>query len=458
MLQNQRCLGSYTEPYKHSYVPAFYKINDRPTGGHLVTSDPCPVCGGTVKIRAEDVHQPGNHWLQCPWCIGSMRIAKPGQGTIDLSVKGNDARDVQNVLIAACREMHNGPVIQGGIMKIDVAVLTALPMELQAFLRHGGPWSKIESNRCPGRIYYQYTTDSGLSVIAACALGMGQINAAMAARDLVDEWNPKALVLIGIAGGLGKEVQLGDIVVSDQIVDYELGKVTPAGGTPRWSVYRSDPALLGKLLNFRDTSWLAHVAVPRPDADAGRIPRILHGVVLSGNKVIADEATAGSLSSVWTRATAIEMEGAGIAAALYQSKNAPSFIMIKAICDRADAKKDDSWQPYAAEAAAAFTASFILNVLTPSDTKLKESEKMPEVPTVGIDSRALRLALSSAFDLKELKLLVSDLEIDWDDIAGSTKSERIIELIWYLKRRNRLADLIELVRKERPGLLESYES
>lgn len=378
-----------------------------------------------------------------------------------MSVEGHDSQEVRDVLVAAYREVqpHEGTQHSKGVsMKIDVAVITASPLELEAFLRHGGPWSQVRSTSHPGRVYYQSTTKSGLSVIASCALGMGQLNAALAAKDLVVEWSPKALILVGIAGGLGKDVRLGDIVVSDQIVDYELGKVTPAGATPRWSVYRSDPGLLGKLLNFRDTSWLAQVSVPRPDADTGRIPRILHGVVLSGNKVIADEAEAGALSSVWSRAAAIEMEGAGVAAALYQSKDAPSFIMIKAICDRADSKKNDAWQAYAAEAAAAFTASFVLTVLAPSDAKLIEPEKVPEAPVAGIDSRALRLALGSAFDLGELKILVSDMNIDWDDIAGRKKGERIVELIWYLKRRNRLVDLMGAVQRERPGLLESYES
>ena len=55
---------------------------------------------------------------------------------------------------------------------------------------------------------------------------MGQINAALLARDVIARFTPRKILLVGIAGGLGKEVSLGDIVVSDQIVDYEIGKVT----------------------------------------------------------------------------------------------------------------------------------------------------------------------------------------------------------------------------------------
>jgi nucleoside phosphorylase/xanthosine utilization system XapX-like protein len=339
---------------------------------------------------------------------------------------------------------------------VDVAIVTALPMELQALLRHGGSWSMISPSEDSPRTFHICHTESGLSVLATCALGMGQLNAALATKDIIQKWRPKKVVLVGIAGGLRSDVQLGDVVVSEQIVDYELGKITTEGLEPRWSVYRSDPILLDRLRNFQSSEWVNGIAIPRPDERVGVRPRIIHDVVLSGNKVIADERAAGALASVWKRAAAIEMEGAGIAAALHQIKDAPPFIVIKGICDKADSKKGDEWQQYAAEAAAAFAMSFVQEMLQPSDTVNKLPQKEPEVEIPGIDSRALRLALSAAFSRPELKVMVSDLDVDWDEIPGGPKSERIVELIWYMKRRGRLPALVALVKKERAGLLESY--
>jgi hypothetical protein len=188
-------------------------------------------------------------------------------------------------------------------------------------------------------------------------------------------------------------------------------------------------------------------------------PKIVVDTVLSGNKVIADEKTAGALSSVWRRAAAIEMEGAGLAAALHQSRpaHAPPYLLIKGICDKADSVKDDKWQSYAANVAAAFTLSFIETEVRTSDLIPPPPEAKLDLEINGIDARALRLAIAKAFDLTELKLLVWDLNTDWDDIKGETKAEKIVECIKYLKRRNRLIDLVELVKKERPGLLESYQ-
>jgi nucleoside phosphorylase len=285
---------------------------------------------------------------------------------------------------------------------------------------------------------------------------MGQVNAALLARDVVALFKPRKVLLVGIAGGLGKEICLGDIVVSDQVVDYEVGKVTTSGATPRWSVYRSDALLRERLLAHRDPSWIARVRTARPDGDKSARPTIRSGVVLSGNKVIADAKAAGALAAVWSRASAIEMEAAGIAAALHQSVDAPGFVMVKVICDRADASKDDSWQDYAADVAAAFVTSFVFGSLQPSDAIGQRDDTNVATADSGVDLRALRLALSAAFDLRELKILISDLGLDWDNIAGDIKDEKIVELLRYMNRRAGLDQLVALVRAERPGLLDAY--
>ena len=64
---------------------------------------------------------------------------------------------------------------------------------------------------------------------------------------------------------------------------------------------------------------------------------------------------------------------------------------------------------------------------------MRKQRKEKDLPTSGsaVDFRALRLALSAAFDLTDLKILTSDLNLDWDNIAGKVKDEKIVELIWY---------------------------
>jgi len=341
--------------------------------------------------------------------------------------------------------------------KADLAVITALPVELDAFLRLTGPWTKSTSPGETIREYFVADLPGGLRVVAACAVGMGQLNAAALTTDVVSDWQPDKLFLIGIAAAVKEEVELGDVVVSDQIVDYELAKVTSSGTTPRWSVYRADPLLLGRLRNFKEEAWRALIETPRP-VSVRPHPRVHFGVVLSGNKVIASKNDAGALGSIWSQAVAIEMEAAGVASALSQTVKAPQFVMIKGISDRADEEKNDAWRIYAAQGAAAFVKAFMVAALRKDDLRPSPILATDSIAIQGIPFPALRLVISEGFSLAELKVLAFDLGVDWDEIEGGTKSERVVGLLQYSKRRGLLENVLSLLRRDRPGLVESYDA
>jgi hypothetical protein len=72
-----------------------------------------------------------------------------------------------------------------------------------------------------------------------------------------------------------------------------------------------------------------------------------------------------------------------------------------------------------------------------------------------VSSRERRSA--GAYDMAELRVLASDINVDWEEIRGDTKSERIVELIAYLKRRSRLTELIAIVKIDRAELLQTFE-
>jgi len=89
------------------------------------------------------------------------------------------------------------------------------------------------------RIYYQVdlpvTFSDGTTGTYRLAflsqLGMGRVQAANATSDAIRQWHPHYVLLVGIAGGITEAgVQPGDVLISDQIVDYELQKLTHNGG------------------------------------------------------------------------------------------------------------------------------------------------------------------------------------------------------------------------------------
>ncbi|MGD2050356.1 MAG: AAA family ATPase, partial [Chloroflexota bacterium] len=64
----------------------------------------------------------------------------------------------------------------------------------------------------------------------------------------------------------------------------------------------------------------------------------------------------------------------------------------------------------------------------------------------------LRHLLNEYFSEGELRELCFDLDVPYDDLSGRGKREKVMELIGYLERRNRLADLLELGRRLRPNV------
>lgn len=66
----------------------------------------------------------------------------------------------------------------------------------------------------------------------------------------------------------------------------------------------------------------------------------------------------------------------------------------------------------------------------------------------------LRNILTSGFNVEELKELCLALEVDYEDLAGETRSARALELILHLKRRGHLNRLVEKVKEKRPHFKE----
>lgn len=85
-----------------------------------------------------------------------------------------------------------------------------------------------------------------------------------------------------------------------------------------------------------------------------------------------------------------------------------------------------------------------------------EPEPLPavdEAPGDLVPDRVrLRNLLSDGFSSAELGELAFDLGLNYDDLAGSGKSAKIIELITYFERRGRYEELVQAAQTARPEL------
>ena len=241
--------------------------------------------------------------------------------------------------------------------QIDFVIITPLAEERDAVLARLPGYRKLRPSEDDIRVYYAADipvhfdgTSSHYAVIVVPLAKMGHTEAASATGDAIRRWRPRYVLLVGIAGGLAQaDVQMGDILISEQVADYELQKVTDDQVSIRWQVHRVDQRLLIAAQNFTDPVW--------EQTTARRLnrsrPQIHFGPICTGNKVIADESLTGQFHEVWAKLIGVEMEAGGVANAVSQAARMPGFFMIRGVSDLADGRKDSRhskrWRPYACE-------------------------------------------------------------------------------------------------------------
>jgi nucleoside phosphorylase/ankyrin repeat protein len=254
-------------------------------------------------------------------------------------------------------------------MEIDFVIVTPLTEERDAVLGQLPGYKRVPASQDDIRIYYSaevpVTFADGqvarYSIVVVPLANMGPTEAANATGDAVRRWQPRYVLLIGIAGGIAKaSVALGDVLVADQIADYEQQKVKDGVPSIRWQVYRADQRLLTAARNFTDSDWMRSVAAVRPTPGQ---PKVHIDPICTGNKVVADESLAAQLREVWSKLIGVEMEAAGVASAALQSANRPGFFMVRGVSDLADKEKDadttKSWREYACRVAATYAIAFL---------------------------------------------------------------------------------------------------
>lgn len=67
-----------------------------------------------------------------------------------------------------------------------------------------------------------------------------------------------------------------------------------------------------------------------------------------------------------------------------------------------------------------------------------------------LDIQKLSFFLNNYFNYEEIRTLFFELNVDFELIAGESKSSKIRELISYLQRTRRLAELVQTAQRERP--------
>ena len=325
---------------------------------------------------------------------------------------------------------------------VDFGIVVALPIERDAVV---GRFSLVKSAQ-DARTYYVgqiATGNDGYTIAATMLPHMGNLEAALATSDLIRIWQPRRVLVIGIAGGARPDEQaLGDVAVSEQVYYYEEQKLQASGIEFRPRILPADRVLYDRALNFSNDHWTDFIQVPPPEKR--RPPKVFFGPIASGEKVVKQSDFLATLRGQRPKLIAIDMESAGAAAAALSSLAQIGFVSIRGISDFADQLKNDDWQAYAAHSAAAWTYAFLCTQPVPASRLRLPSPSQPTKPCT-LDRRALFDAIRNRFDLEEFRTLCFMLGIDFDDLRGEGKQAKVRELILLFERREQIDVLAETI-------------
>ncbi|MFJ1991197.1 phosphorylase family protein [Streptomyces asiaticus] len=247
----------------------------------------------------------------------------------------------------------------GGAVRADVVVLTALEVEYRAVRAHLEDPRPVQAER--GAVFELgvFREGSGERRVAIHMTGPGNPGAGVSVERAAALFAPRAVLFVGVAGGV-KDVALGDVVAADAVYDYETGKDTETGFLPRQKTYQSAYGLvqLARLVAAAD-EWQQRV---RPGDDAPR-PRAHVKPLAAGGRVVAHHRSDVGLRLAASAgdALAVDMEGFGFLAGAYANQQLDALV-IRGISDLLGDKgeaHDERWQPVASRNAAAFAFELI---------------------------------------------------------------------------------------------------
>ncbi len=252
---------------------------------------------------------------------------------------------------------------------IDLGIIIALEEEFEVLYEQLASPISIKDEQTGNYDYlFQWPLENNSSSYSCAATffsDMGPSKAALACERFLARRQPETIVMLGIAGGLNTDVQLGDVVLvtmvnlylerSKAIEGQETFEIKPGGDFYRCSddlvqassnlkfahsnLYRQwqtdSQEVLDKLIPSQRLNQLLSAEWVREK------PSIIKGSVASGPVVGASEKFTSWLKKTNRNYLALEMEVGGLLSAVYSQADPKKTLILRGISDFGDSRKKE---------------------------------------------------------------------------------------------------------------------
>jgi adenosylhomocysteine nucleosidase len=239
------------------------------------------------------------------------------------------------------------------------AIISAMSVELDALVKA----AKVEKEVSFGGKTFYLGTLNGENVVMVQA-GIGKVMAAGGTAALLNNFNVKNVVFTGIAGGVGDDVNVMDMVIGTGLVQHDYGTETNDGF--EWNGEAAANKDTGIIPVSEALSKIAYTSACEVLGEK----KVHQGVIATGDQFISSESYVKALQDNF-KALACEMEGAAVARVCDQY-SIPCAVL-RCMSDKADGIAHDTYAFNYTEASNT-SASVVMNMMTALSSQTGDSE------------------------------------------------------------------------------------
>lgn len=246
-----------------------------------------------------------------------------------------------------------------------IAIMAAMPDELQAVLdaMTGAVSTQVISLR-----EFHLGQFAGRPCVLALSR-IGKVAAAATAVTLIQRFDPVAVIVTGLAGGIRPGVQVGDVVIGSELIQYDLDArpLFPRFEAPLLGIARfpADPTLSAALQASAERFLVDQAAVEVARRSGGRLrlhqPQVHVGMIGTGDRFVHGAQAADDLHTLLPDVMCCEMEGAAVAQVCHE--HGVPFAVARTISDRADQTASIDFTDFLHSAAGLYARQILMGCL-----------------------------------------------------------------------------------------------
>lgn len=230
-----------------------------------------------------------------------------------------------------------------------LGILAALADEIRDLIAALEPGAQV--HRIGLRDFHQGTLHGQPCVIALTRVGKAA--AAATTATLLQRFGVDRVIFTGVAGGLHRDVRVGDIVIGSQALQHDMD------ARPLFA--RHELPLLGVDRLPADPALSEQLQASARRFLAGRASRVHRGLILTGDRFVGDAGTGHELRERLPDALCVEMEGAAVAQVCHEF--GVPWAVLRTISDHADAQAEQDFLRFLREVASVYSHGILQDFL-----------------------------------------------------------------------------------------------